>query len=345
MRTPARPATAWPTRWPGVRYDAMLTAALFAGASLAVLLAAGIGARQAVRRIEAAHPPRGEFATIDGTRLHYRRSGDPSKPATLVLHGAASNLEEPHMALSGVFGQEHVIWLDRPGLGWSQRPRGDWSPRHEAALIARFLEALGLERATVIGHSWGGAIAMRLAIDHPGRVDGLVLVAPALSAWIGKAAWFNAASFWPVLGPLISYIVVPLTGRSQAAAGAVAAFHPEPVPDAYIDRSALTLLLRPDIWQANSRDMANVNTHLECQEHRYEHIGHATVILAGKADTVLWSHRHAGQVARRMKRAEMRWISGAGHNLHHHHPEQVLDAVRQVRGELRESVRIAGGAA
>jgi pimeloyl-ACP methyl ester carboxylesterase len=323
----------------------MLTAAAIGAALLLIVLAAWLWARWHIRRIETEHPPGGAFVEVGGTRLHYRRTGEPDRPAILVLHGATSNLEEPRTALGETFAGEHVVWLDRPGLGWSARPDGNWSPQREAELIVGLLDALDIERVTLIGHSWGGAIAMRTAIDHPRRVDGLVLVAPALSAWIGEAAWFNRVSFWPVLGPLMCDLVVPLLGRSRTAAGAVSAFHPEPVPDAYLQRSALPLLLRPGVWRANARDMIFVNTHLEQQETHYEHIDTPTVVLAGKADTVLWSHRHGAHAAARMRRAEMRWISGAGHNLHHHHPEAVLDAVRTVRGELRERLTIAGGAA
>ncbi|WP_323761840.1 alpha/beta hydrolase [Maricaulis sp.] len=294
-------------------------------------------ARRAVTRIETRFPPRAEFITVDGTRLHVRQTGPATGPAILVLHGAASNLEEPHLALSGALADERVIWLDRPGLGWSDRPAGDWNPEREATLIARLLDTLATGPVTVIGHSWGGAITLRLAMDHPGHVAGIVLVAPALSAWIGDAAWFNAASFWPVLGPLITRLIVPLTGEGQAGSGAARAFHPEPMPDGYVDASALPLLLRPGNWQANSIDMKQVNLHLETQEDRYEDISQPTVILAGRADTVLWSHRHGGMVAQRMPRATMRWIPGAGHNLHHHHPATVLEAVIDVRSQVAQT--------
>jgi len=319
--------------------------ALIAGTALLVLLLGYALAHRNVRRIEREHPPGAGFAEVAGHRLHYRRTGDPDRPAVLVLHGATSNLEEPHMALAEAFAEEHVVWLDRPGLGWSERPGGAWSPQREAALIADFLDTLDIPAAVVIGHSWGAAIAMRMAIDHPGRVDGLVLLAPALSAWIGRAAWFNTASFWPLLGPLISHLAVPLIGRGQASAGAGTAFSPEAVPEDYLARSALPLLLRPAVWRANAADMAMVNTHLERQETHYEKLDIPAIMLAGKADTVVWSKRHGGQVAERMPRGEMRWISGAGHNLHHHHPDAVLEAVRDVREQLRESTRSAGGAA
>jgi len=293
-------------------------------------------AQRIIARIESRFPPSAGFVTVNGTRLHLRQTGPATGPAILVLHGAASNLEEPYLALSGVLSDERVIWLDRPGLGWSDRPAGDWNPEREASLIADLLDTLATGPVTVIGHSWGGAITLRLALDHPGHVAGIVLVAPALSAWIGDAAWFNAASFWPVLGPLITWLIVPLTGERQAASGAVKAFHPEPMPDGYIEASALPLLLRPRSWQANSRDMMQVNHHLDAQDGLYGTITQPTVILAGKADTVLWSHRHGGMAAQRMPRASLRWIPGAGHNLHHHHPAAVHDAVAEVRRQTAE---------
>lgn len=310
----------------------MTPAALAAIIALAGLLLGALGGWLVSQRIAKTHPPEGEFLEIDGARLHYRRSGDRSRPAVLVLHGAASNLEEPRLALGEALAHEHVIWLDRPGLGWSERPRSvRWSPAEEAALIVKFLDRLDIPEAVVIGHSWGGAIAMRLAMDHPERVTGLVLIAPALSAWIGEAAWFNAASGWPLLGPVLTRIIIPLVGPGQLESGARKAFHPEPVPENYVAASRLPLILRPGNWIANARDMMQVNTHLELQEDRYQDIVLHTVFLAGKADTVLWTHRHSGQVAARMPNAELRLIPGAGHNLHHHHPRAVLEAVVTVR--------------
>lgn len=311
----------------------MMLTAILAGGFLAAL-AIGFAAASSIQsKIETDHPPAGEFIDVDSVRLHLRQTGPREREPILVLHGAASNLEEPYSALAETLNNEHVLWLDRPGLGWSDRPDTDWSPRAEAELIVHLLDELNIEKCLIIGHSWGGAISMRLALDHPERVSGLVLIAPALGAWIGDAAWFNKASFWPVIGPLFTRLLVPLTGKPNLRSGAVNAFHPETVPEGYAETTSLALLLRKPNWLANARDMADVNLHLEQQEPHYHKIEHRTVFLAGKADTVLWSHRHSGLTASRMKNAELRWLKDAGHNLHHHRQDDVAAAIADVRAD------------
>lgn len=309
---------------------------------LGTLFAGLVTGHASARGIAEDYPPQGRFITVDGVRLHYRMSGPEEGPAVLVLHGASSNLEEPYTALSEAFADYRTVWLDRPGLGWSERPDVWWNPQREAVLIQRFLEELGIGEAIVVGHSWGAAIAARLAMDHPDHVTGLVLVAPALRAWVGDAAFYNKATHWPVLGTLVTRLVVPTIGRGRLDDGVQSAFAPEPVPENYIEDTHLPLILRASNWKANAHDMANVNDHLAAQEERYGEVGQPAVILAGPADTVVATDRHAVPVAETMADAELVLIEGAGHNLHHHHPGRVAEAVETVLHRARDgSGRVA----
>lgn len=290
-------------------------------------LAAGAAAAQ---RVADAFPPRGAFIEIDGVRLHYRETGPRQAAPVLVLHGASANLEEPFLALDGHLDGRRAIYLDRPGLGWSERPAGRWTPEREADLIAGFLDAMDAQRAVVIGHSWGGAIALRLAIDHPESLAGLVLVAPAARAWVGEAAWYNTATRWPLLGTLLTRIVIPTYGRARLEGGARSAFAPEPMPEGYVENAHLPLILRASNWKANAADMAQVNRHLADQEIRYSEIRMPVEILAGPDDTVLLTPRHSGAIAQTLPDAELTLIETAGHNLHHAHAEAVAQAVDSV---------------
>jgi cation diffusion facilitator CzcD-associated flavoprotein CzcO/pimeloyl-ACP methyl ester carboxylesterase len=112
---------------------------------------------------------------VDGIRIRYRVTGNG--PALLLLHGIGQSLDdwdEQHDRLS----QRHtVLSLDLPGFGYSERLPGRATLERLASVLPAFLDTLGMPGAIpVVGNSLGGAVAMRLASDHPDRVSALVLV-------------------------------------------------------------------------------------------------------------------------------------------------------------------------
>ena len=133
-------------------------------------------------RIEAENPPTGRFVTSEGLRIHYVALGpdDPDAPTAILIHGATGNLNDmtfdlgPRLAAQGV----RVICFDRPGLGHSERaPVEGWLPSTQARVLEGASQALGLRRAVLIGHSWGGAVALAWAIATPARALGAVIFA------------------------------------------------------------------------------------------------------------------------------------------------------------------------
>ncbi|MFW6300496.1 MAG: alpha/beta fold hydrolase, partial [Oceanicaulis sp.] len=120
-----------------------MTTLLIAALAVFVALVLGACASGAGKSGEIAErfAPEGDFVTVEGVRLHHKITGPDGAPELLVLHGASSNLEEPMLALADDLSGYRVVWLDRPGLGWSERPGGggDWTPEREADLIAAFL--------------------------------------------------------------------------------------------------------------------------------------------------------------------------------------------------------------
>jgi pimeloyl-ACP methyl ester carboxylesterase len=149
-----------------------------------------------VARLEAAHPPAGKFVDVQGVKIHVAelglaRGAPGADPAIVLLHGASGNMEDMRLALGDVLGSTHrVILIDRPGHGWSARPRHvDYaSPARQAELVADVLNYLGVKRAIVIGHSWGGACATAYALTFPQRTASLVLIAAPCHPWDGDCA-------------------------------------------------------------------------------------------------------------------------------------------------------------
>src|SRR5713226_5364588 len=129
--------------------------------------------------IARAHPPRGRFVKVRHLRQHVIELGEAQANAApiVLIHGAGCNLQDMRLALGERLAARHrVILIDRAGLGWSTRKsRRGSSPADQAAMLRDVLDRLEVERAIVVGHSWGGALALSFALDHPHRVAGLVL--------------------------------------------------------------------------------------------------------------------------------------------------------------------------
>ncbi len=118
-----------------------------------------------------------QFAAVDGMRIHYKRSG--TGPTIVLLHGSASSLYGVEAVAQRLCGSFDVIRPDLPGFGVTgPRPDGDYRVTTYAGTLARFLNAIDVERCAVAGNSLGGNIAWNFALDHPEHLQltGLVLI-------------------------------------------------------------------------------------------------------------------------------------------------------------------------
>ena len=124
------------------------------------------------------HSENSRFVNVDGAKVHYQEFGDPAKPTLVLIHGFPAstyvwNTTAPKLAKYGF----HVIAVDLLGFGYSEKPKWfDYSIQSQARQISRLMNRLGIGRATVVGSSYGGAVAAILALDYPERVEKLVLV-------------------------------------------------------------------------------------------------------------------------------------------------------------------------
>src|SRR4051812_30951596 len=143
----------------------------------AALAGTAIANRQMAKAAETKHPPQGRFMMVDGVRLHFVDKGGEGSPVVL-LHGNGTMIAD--MAISGLTeraAQQHrTIAFDRPGFGYSSRPRGEaWTPSAQAMLFRKAFARLGIEKPIVVAHSWGTLVALGLTLEQD-AVSGLVLV-------------------------------------------------------------------------------------------------------------------------------------------------------------------------
>lgn len=123
-------------------------------------------------------PDKATYADVEGAHIRYVDRGQG--PPVVLVHGFASSLETWETVIPELAKDHRVLALDLKGFGWSDRPEGDYSPQAEATLVLSLMTARGIDRAAVVGHSWGSSVALSMALAAPKRITRIALY----DAWI-----------------------------------------------------------------------------------------------------------------------------------------------------------------
>jgi pimeloyl-ACP methyl ester carboxylesterase len=273
-------------------------------------------------------PAHGRMVKVKGARLHVIERGEG--PPVALLHGASANAREFEGCVLPLLDGFRALAFDRPGHGHSSRPAQAAQLKVAAGLIAEALSALDATPAVIVAHSLGSATALRLALDHPEKVAGLVLIAPASHPYPGLNAWHARWAAKPVIGPLFARLGPPMVGPLIAPGAVAHTFAPAPAPPGYADQSGLALLFRPKTFRANAQDLIASKAEFAAQYFRYDEIACPAAILTAETDRVVSPRIHAVQLKRAMVQSELITVPGAGHMPHQIRPQAVAAAVARV---------------
>lgn len=306
-----------------------------AAGALAMLGAAVFNVR-AARMAERGNPPRGRFVEVDGVRLHYVERGRGE--ALVLLHGNGATLED--FETSGLLGlaarRGRVIAFDRPGFGYSARPRPRlWTADEQAALIHKALRRLGVSRAIVLGHSWGASVAMALALDHPETVTGVVFV----SGYFYPTPRFDALALSgpgvPGAGDVLRHTVSPLLGRLLWPRLMRKIFGPAPRSAAF-EEAVKEMALRPSQIRASAIESALLIPGAVAKgEKDYVTLPMPVAIVAGSDDRLVDARVQSSRLHEAIRQSTFRRVPGAGHMVHHAVPGAVMEAVDEVAAAAR----------
>jgi pimeloyl-ACP methyl ester carboxylesterase len=301
-------------------------------AVLALITQAGVLA------LQRAYPAQGRMIEVAGATLHVVDLGprEPAGPPVVMIHGASSNLQTMRQPLGEMLAFHHrVILIDRPGHGWSTRARlQDSTPAIQGKMIDAALEKLGVDRAIFVVHSWSGALGLRMALDYPARVAGLVMLAPVAYPWPGGVGWYNKLVTTPVIGPLLAYTITLPLGYFLTGPGARGVFLPQIMPDGFVDDTATLLLLRPREFLANARDLVTLKAAVNEQTPRYTDIKVPTVIITGDLDKTVSTSRHSRPFAAAVQGAKLIVLPDVGHRVQNAAPELVVREIEAMAGQL-----------
>ncbi|MCC5989186.1 MAG: alpha/beta hydrolase [Pararhodobacter sp.] len=270
----------------------------------------------------------GGFVNLPHGRIHAIIRGQG--PDLVLIHGANGNARDFSFELiDRLAGEFRVIAFDRPGFGFSDAFDGPESPVAQADLLRDAAAALGVERPLVLGHSYGGAVALAWALRAGDAVAGLALLAPATHPWPGELGlWYRLTD--TVLG---QYLILPAVARlaprrsvERALAGV---FSPDPVPEGYLDHLGLDLTLRAAQLALNAQQVNNLRGYLQAMSPGYPALTLPIEVLHGTEDTTVWLPYHAERLIADIDSARLTLLEGTGHMPHHARPESVVEAVRR----------------
>ena len=153
------------------------------------------------------HPEHSWFTSIGGVRIHYQEAGDEKAPPIILIHGfISSNLVWNEVFLPLANAGFRVIAPDLPGYGYSDKPSdGRYTIDAQAYAVLGLMDRLGIDQATIVGASYGGAVAATIALDYPERVAKLILVGAVSNDQPKKKLLLRLAGV-----PLLGDIATPL---------------------------------------------------------------------------------------------------------------------------------------
>jgi len=308
--------------------------------ALFFLFVAGLVAFTAftARRVEKILPPRGKFLELDGARIHYLDKG--SGPPIVLVHGLGGQMGNfAYGVIEQLINDFRVVVIDRPGSGYSTRASDEGAHLGaQAAYVAQFIRKLGLERPLLVGHSLGGAISLRVALDHPETISGLALIAPLTHVPPHVPEPFRPLDIdSKLLRRLLAWTVATPVGILRGPAVVKQIFQPEPVPADFPIRGGGILGLRPRSFYNVSADLVAADADLASMAEHYPNIRMPVSILYGTSDNILDYRFHGESMQCKLPQLQLKLLEGAGHMLPVSAPETTAAFLREAASHDRAS--------
>jgi pimeloyl-ACP methyl ester carboxylesterase len=293
---------------------------------------------QGVAPVETLGDPDSRFIKVplgdNQLTVHVKEQGE-GKPALILLHGFGASTFTWREVQGPLSETHHTVAFDRPAFGLTERPvRGqwgdeaDWSTQNpyaaesQVTLLLNLMDELGIEEAVLAGNSAGGSVAMLAALTHPERVQGLVLLNPAVYAGGGTPGWIRPLFQTPQMSRL-----GPLLARRIQAWGldfAASAWHdPSLIGDDVME--GYTRPLQAENWDTGLFELTRASSPLGLAD-RLDELTMPTIVITGDDDRIVPT-ADSVRLAGELPNADLVVIPRCGHVPHEECPEETLDAI------------------
>lgn len=269
-----------------------------------------------------------KFVSVDGARLHFVIKGE-GRPVVLI-HGNPGSCQDWARLYSPLSSRYCAFAFDRPGHGHSDRPNHrPITVQVQAQMLRTALKELNVEQPILVGHSWGGALALAYALEFQQDVAGIVLLAPAVYESDDGVSFLTKLPAIPVVGDVMNFLFTPLLGAWVVRTDVTKAFAPDPIPPHYL-RHVLSEWTRPRKVKWYSVDDALLNLHLPKLSPRYSELNIPTAIVTGDSDLIVPAKENAHRLFETLPQAEVTVLEKTGHQIPFTRPDAVVKAIDSV---------------
>lgn len=287
-------------------------------------------------RAEVEWPPEGQLIDIDGLQVHAVVMGNG--PDLVLIHGTGGNSRDMTFSLAPRLADRYrVIVFDRPGLGYTDAPEDGTPIAAQARVLAEAARRLGAEKPIVLGHSYGGAVALAWAAYLPDRLSALVPVASPSNPWPTDLPTLYKVTSHPVGKAVVVPLMTAFVPESYVSRTIAGIFAPQKAPKGYADAVGPGLTLRRASLRATGDQRRSLLGEVTAMIPYYSAIRVPVEIVHGDADTTVAPWLHSEKLATQIDGAAYEVLPGIGHMTHHVAEDAVIAAVDRAatRANLR----------
>jgi pimeloyl-ACP methyl ester carboxylesterase len=271
------------------------------------------------------HADRSRFAEIDGLRIHYQEFGEETAPPVVLIHGYSASTytwsnAAPRLAAEGF----RVFVVDLIGFGFSQKPAwSDYTIDTQARMIVRFMNRLGIGRAVVVGSSYGGAIALSVALDNPERVEKLILSAAVCNDEIKNLPLTRL-----VTTPVLGEVFAPFLTGSKTYVRARLKNSLNPANHHLIDETRVESIMLPLQAADSHRSLLATlkNWHADRLERDAQNLNVPTLLIWGEDDKVIPLY-NGDKLHRAIPDSRLIVFKNCGHMPHEEYTNEFVELV------------------
>ena len=276
-------------------------------------------------------PAVGTILNLNGLQMHGYVEGDGSQDIVFI-HGAFINLRDWVFATRSLSKLDsRLIYIDRPGFGYSERDESNWDAERQADLARLYVRNIHGKNLILVGHSWGASVALAWAAKFPEEVKGVVSIAGLNMPFSGVSKLANDTGLLRLAYELYFTSVAKRANSGSIEKFAGRMFQPQDIPSGYLDYVGSDLSRRRSSIKANRGDLLITSQALDQNYTSYGRVETPVEIIHGNEDFLLPFKSQAVAFNKAIPNSRLHILPNVGHMAHHFALKELSNSIRYIR--------------